>query len=552
MAMRIDSLLAYTCADACTRARLVDVLIGEDITSAYKFAKLEAADIVEVAQPQDQEMALAALKYAKEVSKGYHKIPNVIADRESVIDAAVSHRRKLAALAPTRSFKSRCMSSGVCSSVRSAKRAFTSFTKRLAFGRPKLCRGAPTTGAASISLEEKESMMIEKAVKPTHAVFVAEASQCPRMRSIEAGGELLLLMQMDVYKMGFRSARVIGGKSRLAQGFFDDLKVLRWQVLDLDAFRVAAWARGRVVGASVSAARKAKQTLLLVSAALDIDLFLENSIVKAQLGSCTAGKSHEEPPTAAECIDFEFIIKLEGLVRTAETPQLRCFAGYFALLACVSLWALDAIRTGSVEVVGDSISGVSRMKSKLSWTRWYAPLVGYSGHDWATEWIRELAVNGLPETDYLLFGVNTAGDKWMQRPASYADARRMLHLLLMAHGGLSAEQAVKYNPHGFRHVMITSAQQLKQFGVVQDADLNVVGQWAKGSKMPMAYDSAAGVTEMRVREAVMDQIRMGWRPVENGSLPRPPIAKAPKPTLVGHRKRRCVHVAVEGSRVTMC
>ena len=178
-----------------------------------------------------------------------------------------------------------------------------------------------------------------------------------------------------------------------------------------------------------SAARKAKQTLQLVSAALDIDLFIENSLAKAQLGNHAPGKSHREPPTAAESIDYEFIIKLESLAEIAETPQLRCFSGYFVLLASVSLRALDAIRTRTIEIMGDSVSGVSRMKLKPNWTRWYAPLVGYSGRDWVTMWVRELSLNGLPEADYLLFGVNAAGDEWMQRPASYE-----AHVASSSHG----------------------------------------------------------------------------------------------------------------------
>ena len=62
-------------------------------------------------------------------------------------------------------------------------------------------------------------------------------------------------------------------------------------------------------------------------------------------------------------------------------------------------------------------------------------------------------------------------DEWLGRPAEYPDVRRALQLVLMALFGMSAEEAVEFSPHGFRHVLISCGQQVR-------ADLECLGHWS--------------------------------------------------------------------------
>ena len=163
------------------------------------------------------------------------------------------------------------------------------------------------------------------------------------------------------------------------------------------------------------------------------------------------------------------------------------------------------------------------MKTKKHWTKWFANKFGFSGHDWASQWLKELVMCGLPGPDYVLRAPNSRGDTWLDRPADFADARRMLHLMLMVYMGMKAEDAVTYNPHGFRHVLVSVGQQPKTFGIVKEGDLEVIGHWSRGSSMPRKYDAGAGVTEMCIRTTLLQQIRQGWRPASEGSLPPRPI-----------------------------
>ena len=82
-----------------------------------------------------------------------------------------------------------------------------------------------------------------------------------------------------------------------------------------------------------------------------------------------------------------------------------------------------------------------------------------------------------------------------------------MHLMLMLYMSLQAQEVVSYNPDGFRHVLITAAQQLKLFGVVKEGDLDILGHWSRGLAMPRNHNFAAGVSEMNVRDVIMAQYR---------------------------------------------
>ena len=84
---------------------------------------------------------------------------------------------------------------------------------------------------------------------------------------------------------------------------------------------------------------------------------------------------------------------------------------------------------------------------------------------------------------------------------------------------MNSVEAVQFNPHGFRHILVSIGQQLRFQNIVSERDLERLGHWSKGSIMPDKYDSAAGVSELRARTALLDVVRNGWRPAKEGDLP---------------------------------
>ena len=363
-----------------------------------------------------------------------------------------------------------------------------------------------------------------------HGVFTELAASSPRFVRLTGASALEMSMQKDIYRLKSRSFRVVGRRPAQLRAFFLDMRAYTWDWQCLTPFQVAAWVRGRVLDGAACAGVVARGTLILVERATDVCLLSDHPLVQGQLALASAPSGLQEPALQAREITIDIMIALENFAATAPTQQLRCYAGFFILLGCSSLRAADAIRTRSLRLAEHSISGVSRMKGKHRWTRWFTDRFGFSGVEWSARWVNELSLADLPGPDFVLRAANGAMDQWLDRPAEYDDVRRALHLTLVLACSLSAAEAVLYNPHGFRHLLVSVGQQLRAFGVVSESDLERLGHWSKGSVMPIRYDAAAGVSELRARAALLNVVRNGWRPAKDGELPSAvSVSPAPVP-----------------------
>jgi hypothetical protein len=416
----------------------------------------------------------------------------------------------------------------------SASSSFSSFTCSFMFGSKR--RRPASSSPAVLTAESREQALMEDAKLIVEKVFLEFASTTPRFLTLKGASPLMWDMQRDVYRLGSKSHRVVRRRANMVRSFFVDIRAYSWDIGCLTPFEVAAWVRGRVSGGTPSAVASARQVLRLVEASTDCSLHLSHPLVKGQLqAGATSGKLPDEPEMAKE-VDINIIMKMEELSMSADSPALRCVAGFFALLACSSLRASDALRTRSIRLTADAISGVSRMKGKRCWTRWFADRHGFSGSMWAEHWLKNLKEFANPGPDFLMCAPSASLDGFLERPAEYGDMRRSLHVVLMILG-MNAQSAVEYNPHGFRHVLVSVGQQLRSLGIVEEGELERIGHWTKGSNMPRKYDSCAGVSELKVRETLMRAIRNGWRPAPEGCLPASAsgflVPRVPDPVGVG-------------------
>ena len=550
MASSIRDLVGHIPGFEMETKELVISKIGDaGITQAIRLAMIDLTDLEEVFEGSVDatRLAIEAWSVAKTQVEGWTKIPSV-RQAQAAYQGGKRHQSdngldrgwvhpQIAVPKSTSQSAKRC------------SLAVSSFARRTLLGRTS--KRHPKVSMARGSLEEIEHDKMKEAVERTHEVFAREAAETPRFQFLLSSPQLVTQMQMDVYRMGSKSYKVVARNATLAEAFFADMKVCKWKVTELNAFMVAAWVRGRVSGGQKTAARVAKQTLQLVSAATGVILHIDDPMVKGQLRIGVHTSSHLEPPLKAKDMDIDYVIRFEELVWKAITPQQRCFAGFFALLGGSSLRAADALRTRKLAIIGEALSGVSRMKTKKHWTKWFAHKTGFSGREWATQWLAELAENALPGPDFVIKAPNFSGDARLERPADYGDVRRMLHMMLMFYMDVKAEDAVTYNPHGFRHVLVTAGQQLKAYGIVSEEDLDRLGHWSKGSAMPRNYDAEAGVSEMGVRTALLQQIRQGWRPAGEGSLPARPVSNEKVYHKVGHKRRKKIHAVTSGG-ITEC
>ena len=440
------------------------------------------------------------------------------------------------------------------SSMQRLQASFRTHTMRVAFGlvRKQILK------KKGVSMADLKKDKMEHALDKVHAVFVKHAGSSPRFMALRDPSEAMLDMQRQSYRMGSRSAAVVAGRARAANHFFLDIATFRWRPETMTPFQTATWVRSRVRDGQKTAAVRAGSALHLVQYATDWDLHLSHPIVQCQVKPKAGTGDIQEEPQGALTPSVEMIKGLERLITTGATPQIRCIAGFFVCLTFASARASDTQASKDLKLLPDAVGGVALLKNKKTWTKWFCSRQGLCG-DWASSWMEELAVEGLPGTDFILLAPNSSYDQWLDRPAEYADFRRAVHFLLGFCLNLPLEEAVLYNPHSFRHFLIESSQQLRAMKFCTTDDVERLGRWKPGSGMPDVYDNQSGVSDLISRHRVISALVSGWRPVTEGQIPEVPVFDYKRTpggvdqiTLVANRGSSVVHRKAENGKSTFC
>ena len=434
-------------------------------------------------------------------------------------------------------------------SVGVLKAAFRSFTYKLAFGQSARKPTLKKRDSPGTSVQNNLKAQMQKASERAHKVFEDFAPESRRMREIREGPEVMRGMQLEVYRSGSRSAKVVDQRARSARTFFLDVAAYKWDCGKLTPFQVATWVHGRVSGGNKTAGTQAAATLKVVQAATEWKMHIAHPLVLGQTRA-QISDANKEPAVAALTPKVEVIRQIEDLIDCGDTVQIRCLAGFFCLLAYGTGRCTDAVQSRNVRLAGEAIMGEALMKNKKVWTKWVCARIGLCG-DWAAKWMDVLADEGLPGGDFILWAPNSAYDGWFERPAEYHDLRRALHFILHCHCGMELRKAVEYNPHCFRHFMVESGQQLRSLKLCSEGDIEKLGHWKKGSAMPDSYDNASGVSELQARHFVSNALRSGWVPAEEGELPTMPQTMNGTAEVADEEKRR-VHIHRAGSRSSRC
>jgi len=195
---------------------------------------------------------------------------------------------------------------------------------------------------------------MDAALRKVHSVFVKHASASPRFISL----------QLQSYRMGSRSARVVAQRARSAEAFFLDCRVLRIDMASATPFQVALWVRSRCVDGCKSAATMAAATLRTVEFATDWKLHLDHPLVKCQVMPAPNPDGDSAPAVTAKTPTVKMVRDIENLVRCAETPQLRCISGLFACLAFGATRFSDAQASKDLYLTTDAITGSAFLKNK--------------------------------------------------------------------------------------------------------------------------------------------------------------------------------------------
>ena len=279
------------------------------------------------------------------------------------------------------------------------KAAFTSYTRRVALG---MCRpAAKPLSRKKHSLQLKKTNDMRKALLKVHDVFMKHARSSPRLHMISYGPDDMRVMQFHVYLRGSKSAAVVFQQARTAEAFFLDILTYGWSVEHLAPFHSATWVRSRVCGGKKSASPAARATLRLVHAATDWRMHFKHALVASQFSDNSDISQVLEPAVQARSPSSDMVTKLERLITSGPTPQTRCIAGFFVLLAFSAARSADAQGSRNLRITRDAISGESIMKTSKTWRKWFCNRFGLEC-DWASDWIVELKSQGLPGDDFIL------------------------------------------------------------------------------------------------------------------------------------------------------
>ena len=132
------------------------------------------------------------------------------------------------------------------------------------------------------------------AAEECHLVIVKYANGTPQVARVLYATGLELELQYDVYLDGSRSLEAVARKAKLAKAFFRDCETFRWMLKDFDAWRTAAWVKGKVCGGQKSAGSSAIATLRLVGAATGTNTFALHTLVRGQRKSLRSGAMTQE------------------------------------------------------------------------------------------------------------------------------------------------------------------------------------------------------------------------------------------------------------------
>jgi hypothetical protein len=219
-------------------------------------------------------------------------------------------------------------------------------------------------------------------------------------------------------------------------------------------------------------------------------------------------------------LPVDIVRGVEGLVISAHTLPLRIMAGVVCLCVHgVKRWS-DVQHVLQMTTTDDGLL-VTTYKSKRKEFPlvWAALRMGFGLGEWVSPFVAALSEAGLPRDDFLVLRPTVDLQGFTDQPATWADANRCLHALLVL-VGMEAEQAVRFTMHSCRHVYPTCAFQL----LFPPAAVTLMGHWAcKADRMATVYDGHKTSTELAYKANVCMNVRDGWRPVPDGEVPKQPL-----------------------------
>ena len=410
---------------------------------------------------------------------------------------------------------------------------------------PSLCRPRAELHVEALSLRAAVKVSDDKVLQRCFALLHALADKCPRyskLFGVDSPSDAMLQVQSDVFKAGLRNMRTVDVFRREVENLISMGQSLGWAPNSMTEWQVAAYLRdqhnrGKTVPGRVYRA------LAWGENALEICWHTGSALVKSQrYAQHDALHSGLQFPKPAKCVTVEILTGMEVLTFSALSLPLRAWAGFHAFLGHGVLRFSDAQRCTGLRLTKDALVAQPwAMKNQPTPHPVAALRMGWSGREWAAEWLSVLSAANLPGSDFVMLAMSVDCAEFTNRIAGFQDAQMALRTLLQLPPiGLQAMESLTYSEHSFRHLYVTAGRQLD----LRSEHLNEMGHWALNSTMPRVYDSMACTSELAAKAVVSKAISGGWTPVGPGLIPVLPesmSSAAPalvEPTSLEAKKKR--------------
>ena len=220
----------------------------------------------------------------------------------------------------------------------------------------------------------------------------------------------------------------------------------------------------------------------------------------------------------APCFTLHMLLTFERIAADRGQPgALRYFAACIMCMVFASFRFCDTKNIREVTFKKGTVAGSCLPTKNLKQPfYWVFPMSGFISNGAWFDIIVDVRLRyrqciGLPMNFLFIHTKEWKFDDTVYPAATYGSALRTFRVFLAKAGYPKANHTL----HSPRNAFNTFAAQLGW----SRADRATIGRWAPRSQMPAAYDRQKCVTELRLRNDVVQRIKSGWTPTCDFELP---------------------------------
>ena len=336
--------------------------------------------------------------------------------------------------------------------------------------------------------------------------------ESPLLASFRENGtpnDIIREFVLDAFQKRCRTVKSINGIADLVLDFLEFAKKLSppGAIHGLGATpTISMWLKSLIIrGQTVP--HRGRYALTVISEVFGLDWRLNHPAV-IRNSRATRRRVVRQAPF----VPFELASKFEATAADVRAPLgIRLACSYMTLMLLASLRFSDLRQVSEFWLSDTAVCGrsVNQKDKEGSLMVWATPIGGLTGGGWFKPLLQfwQSLRKASPLTEFLYL-TPAISNRWVVLPkiGTNGISQAVLNRVLEYFGS-----DVKLKLHSFRAWFPTCANQL----AIPREGRATLGRWAAGSVMPDRYDRNACVSELNIRQSILEKMNEGWRPSES-------------------------------------